>query len=158
MKPSASFASGLGRASPRGCDSVARSPGDTRRLDEVFLWINDEQNDPWQAVDQRRVVLDLSMLARRDARATERFFKRRLHDLKYRLNCIVTDGLRSYGVTHHDIMPDLKHGQSRYLNNRAENFHQPTRRRERQMQRSKSPDQAQRFPPALGIIYGYFRP
>ena len=42
-------------------------------------------------------------------------------------------------------MPDIEHWQSRYLNNRAENSHQPTRVRERQMKRFKSPQQAQRF-------------
>jgi putative transposase len=47
---------------------------------------------------------------------------------------------------------------SRYLNNRAENSHRPTRRRERQMQRFKSPRQAQRFLLAHAFIYGHFRP
>ena len=47
---------------------------------------------------------------------------------------------------------------SRYLNNRAENSHRPTRRRERQMQRFKSSTQAQRFLSAHGMIYGHFRP
>ncbi len=43
-------------------------------------------------------------------------------------------------------------------NNRAENSHRPTRRRERQMQRFKSPEQAQRFLSAHSMIYGHFRP
>jgi putative transposase len=43
-------------------------------------------------------------------------------------------------------------------NNRAENSHRPTRRRERQMQRFKSPEQAQRFLSAPPMIYGHFRP
>jgi len=57
----------------------------------------------------------------------------------------LADGLRSYGVAHCELMPEVKHRSSRYLNNRAENSHRPTRRRERQMQRFKSPEQAQRF-------------
>jgi putative transposase len=56
---------------------------------------------------------------------------------------IVTDKLRSYGVAKRQLLPDVEHRQSRYLNNRAENSHRPTRRRERQMQRFKSPEQAQ---------------
>ena len=44
------------------------------------------------------------------------------------------------------------------LDNRAENSHRPTRRRERQMQRFKSSDQAQRFLCAHGSIYGHLRP
>jgi putative transposase len=55
-------------------------------------------------------------------------------------------------------MPEVKHRTSWYLNNRAENSHRPTRRRERQMQRSKSAGQAQRFLSAHGMIYGHFRP
>jgi len=43
------------------------------------------------------------------------------------------------------IMPDIEHRQSRYLNNRADNSHQPTRVRERQKKRFKSPERAQRF-------------
>ncbi len=52
----------------------------------------------------------------------------------------------------------MKHRTSRYLNNRAENSHRPTRRRERQMQRFKSPKQAQRFLSSHAMIYGHFRP
>jgi putative transposase len=42
-------------------------------------------------------------------------------------------------------MPSVGHRQHKGLNNRAENSHQPTRRRERQMKQFKSAGQAQRF-------------
>jgi putative transposase len=90
--------------------------------------------------------------------AAKRFFKRLLQGLKYKPRRLITDGLRSYGVAHREILPDVRHRTSRYLNNRAENSHRPTRRRERQMQRFKSSDQAQRFLAAHGMIYGHFRP
>ncbi len=61
-------------------------------------------------------------------------------------------------MAHREILPDVRHRTSRYLNNRAENSHRPTRRRERQMQRFKSPRQAQRFLSAHAMIYGHFRP
>jgi len=61
-------------------------------------------------------------------------------------------------VARREILPDVRHRTSRYLNNRAENSHRPTRRRERQMQRFKSPGQAQRFLSAHAMIYGPFRP
>ena len=70
---------------------------------------------------------------------------------------IVTDKLRSYGAAKREILPSVEHRQSRYLNNRAEVSHQPTRRRERQMQRFKSSHQAQRFLSAHAFIYGHFR-
>jgi putative transposase len=69
----------------------------------------------------------------------------------------VTDKLKSYGVER-EILPDVEHRQSRYLNNRAENSHRPTRRRERQMQRFNSPRQAPRFLSAHSFIYGHFHP
>ena len=125
----------------------------------MFLRINGElQHYLWRAVDQNGVVLDILVQGRRNATAAKRFFKRLLRSLKYKPERIVTDGLRSYGVAHRDILPEVKHRRSRYLNNRAENSRRPTRRRERRMQRSKSPEQARRFLSAHGIVYGHFRP
>ena len=109
-------------------------------------------------MDQRRVVLDILVQDRRDASAARRFFKRLLRGSKHKPRRIVTDGLRSYGAAARDILPEVRHRRSRYLNNRAENSHRPTRRRKRQMQRFKSSDQAQRFLCAHGINYGHFRP
>jgi putative transposase len=61
-------------------------------------------------------------------------------------------------VAKREVLPEVRHRTSRYLNNRAENSHRPTRRRERQMQRFKSPEQAQRFLSSHAMIYGHFRP
>ncbi len=113
----------------------------------------------WRAVDQNGVVLDILVRDRRNATAAKRFFKRLLAGLKYRRpRRIVTDGLRSYGAARREVLPDVRHRTSRYLNNRAENSHRPTRRRERQMQRFKSPEQAQHFLSSHVMIYGHFRP
>jgi len=59
-------------------------------------------------------------------------------------------------VVQRELLPTVEHRQSRYLNNRAENSHRPTRRPERQMQRFKSLGQAQDFLSAHGFIYGHF--
>ncbi|MFC0387190.1 IS6 family transposase [Muricoccus vinaceus] len=147
-----------------GTDFAARlrkrrpKPGDTWHMDEVYLRINGELFYLWRAVDQHGVVLDVLVQKRRNGTAAKRFFKRLLADLKYKPRKIITDGLRSYGVAQREILPDARHRTSRYLNNRAENSHRPTRRRERQMQRFKSCEQAQRFLSAHGVIYGHFRP
>ena len=133
-------------------------PGDTWHLDEVFLRINGEQHYLWRAVDQHGVVLDILVQPKRSAAAAKRFFKRLLVGLKYKPRRLVTDGLRSYCVAHSEVLPEARHRSSRYLNNRAENSHRPTRRRERQMQRFKSPRQAQRFLWVHAMIYGHFRP
>src|ERR687894_141589 len=150
LKFGGDFAARLRKRRPR--------PGDTWHLDEVFLKINGELFYLWRAVDQHGVVLDILVQDRRNATAAKRFFKRLLAGLKYRPRRIVTDGLRSYGGGGRGALPGVRPGPSRYLNNRAENSHRPTRRRERQMQRFKSPQQAQRFLSSHAFIYGHFRP
>ena len=58
---------------------------------------------------------------------------------------MITDKLASYGAAKRAVMPSVEHRKHKGLNNRAENSHQPTRRRERLMKRFKSAGQAQRF-------------
>ncbi|MBL6082250.1 IS6 family transposase [Belnapia sp. T18] len=146
----AEFAAKLRKRRPR--------PGDTWHLDEVYLKINGELFYLWRAVDQYGVVLDILVQERRNATAAKRFFERLLMGLKYKPRKLLTDGLRSYCVAQREVLSGVRHRTSRYLNNRAENSHRPTRRRERQMQRFKSPEQAQRFLSAHAMIYGHFRP
>ena len=69
---------------------------------------------------------------------------------------MITDKLAIYGAAKRDVMPGVEHRQHKGLNNRAENSHQPTRRRERQMKRFKSPRQAQRFLSAHDQINNLF--
>ncbi len=90
-------------------------------------------------------MLAILVQSRREARAAKRFFRKLLKGLQYVPRMIVTDKLRSYGAAKREVLPSVEHRQSRYLNNRAEVSHQPTRRRERQMQRFKSARHAQRF-------------
>lgn len=150
LKFGASFANSVRRRRPR--------PGDKWHLDEVFIRIQGELHYLWRAVDQDGAVLDILVQGRRDARAAKRFFKRLLTGLKYAPRVLITDKLGSYGVAKRKLLPDVEHRKSRYLNNRAENSHRPTRRRERQMQRFKSVRQAQRFLSAHAFIYGHFHP
>jgi putative transposase len=112
----------------------------------------------WRAVDQDGVVLDILVQDRRDANAAKRFFRRLLAGLQYVPRVIVTDKLRSYGVAQRRLLPGVEHRQSRYLNNRAENSLRPTRRRERQMQRFKSPHQAQHFLSSHAFIHEHLHP
>ena len=71
---------------------------------------------------------------------------------------LVTDKLRSYPVAHRRLMPSVEHRRSKYLNNQAENSHQPTRQRERAMKHFTSPGGAQRFLSAFSGISPHFRP
>src|SRR5262249_31601378 len=95
---------------------------------------------------------------KRDKRAAKKFFRKLLKGLTYVPRVLITDKLKSYGAAQREILPGVEHRQHRYLNNRAENSHQPTRQRERRMQRFKSPGHAQRFLSAYGPISQHFRP
>jgi len=143
------FANALKRHRPRA--------GDKWHLDEVFICICGKLHYLWRAVDQNGVVLDILVQSRRSAKAAKRFFHKLLKGLQYVPRVIVTDKLRSYAAAKREIMPRVEHRQSRYLNNRAEVSHQPTRRRERQMQRFKSARHAQRFLSAHSRIHNYFQ-
>ena len=131
------YANGLRRRRPR--------PGDKWHLDEVFIKINGKIHYLWRAVDQQGTVLDILVTPRRNAKAATRFFRKLLKGLRYVPRVLVTDKLTSYGVAHRRLIPSVEHRRSKYLNNRAENSHQPTRQRERAMRQFRSPGGAQRF-------------
>ena len=123
----------------------------------MFIRIHGEQHYLWRAVDQDGQVLDILVQSRRNAKAAKRVFRKLLRGLQYVPRVIVTDKLKSYAAVKREILPGVEHRQSRYLNNRAEVSHQPTRRRERQMQRFKSPKQAQRFLSTYSRIHNHFQ-
>jgi len=133
-------------------------PGDKWHLDEVFLTMKGERHYVWRAVDQDGNVLDILVQSRRDKKAAKKFFRKLLKGCQYAPQVIIMDKLESYGATKREMVPGVEHRQHRYLNNRAENSHQPTRQRERRMQGFKSPGHAQRFLAAFGPIARYFRP
>ena len=64
----------------------------------------------------------------------------------------MTDKLRSYGVAHRELMPDVIPDSTQYANNRAEQSHEATRVRERGMRAFKSPRQAQPFLVAHAVV------
>jgi putative transposase len=133
-------------------------PGDKWHCDEVFLKINGKQQYVWRAVDQYGNVLDILVQSRRNKGAALKFFRKLLTGCTYVPRVLITDKLASYGAAKREVLPSVEHRQRRYLNNRAENSHQPTRKRERVMQRFKSAGHAQRFLSALGPIREHFCP
>ena len=136
------FANTLKRRRPR--------LGDKWHLDEVFIRIRGKQHYLWRAVDQNGHVWDILVQSRRNTRAAKRFFRKLQRGLQYVPQVIVADKLKSYGAAKRDILPHVEHRQSKYLNNCIEVSHQPTRRRERQMQRFKSARHpSSSLPPAL---------
>ncbi len=99
----------------------------------------------WRAVDQTGTVLDILVQSRRDMQAAKRLLRKLLKRQCRAPRVMITDKLASYGAAKREVMPSVEHRKHKGLNNRAENSHQPTRRRERQMKRFKSAGQAQRF-------------
>ncbi len=91
------------------------------------------------------MVLDVLVQSRRDKRAAKRLLHKLLKRQCRALRVMITDKLPSYGAAKREVMPSVEHRQHKGLNNRAENSHQPTRQRERQMKHFKSARQAQRF-------------
>ena len=143
------FANTLKRRRPR--------PGDKWHLDEVFLRVAGKKHYLWRAIDQDGHVLEILVQGRRNTRAARRFFRKLLRGLQYVPRVIITDKLKSYAAAKRTILPHVEHRQSKYLNNRIEVPHQPTRRRERQMQRFKSARHAQRFLSTHARIHNHFQ-
>ncbi|MER9540455.1 IS6 family transposase [Mesorhizobium sp. M0006] len=99
----------------------------------------------WRAVDQDGFVLEVLVQSRRNAKAAKRLMRKLLKAQGRTPRIMITDKLRSYDAAMRDLMPGVEHRSHTGLNNRAENSHQPTRRRQRIMKRFKSARQLQRF-------------
>ena len=119
--------------------------GDKWHMDEVVITISGVKHWLWRAVDQTGTVLDILVQSRRDTQAAKRLLRKLLKRQCRPPRVMITDKLASYGSAKREVMPSVEHRKHKGLNNRAENSHQPTRQRERQMKRFKSPGQAQRF-------------
>jgi putative transposase len=73
-----------------------------------------------------------------------------------RPKAIVTDRLRSYGAALKVIGIVERQECGRWLNNRAENSHQPFRRRERSMAKFRDMQTLQKFAAAHASIHNHF--
>ncbi len=130
--------------------------GDKWHLDEVVITIAGRKHWLWRAVGQDGTVLDVLVQSRRDKRAAKRLLRKLLKRQGRPPRVLITDKLASYPAAKRELMPGVEHRRHKGLNNRAENSHQPTRRRERQMKRFKSAGQAQRFLSAHDQINNLF--
>ena len=128
----------------------------TWHLDEMVVVINGRKYWLWRAVDSEGEVLEFLVQSRRNRRAALRLFRKLLRKQKVQPRTFVTDKLRSYGAALKALQLDIEHQQGIYQNNRGENSHLPVRRRERKMQRFKSPGSAQRFLNLHASVYNLF--
>ncbi len=124
-------------------------------LDKVFVKINGKLCYLWRAVDHEGETLEAVVTARRDRAAALKLLKRIMK--KYgRPRKIVTDRLRAYSAAMKEIGAADRHEVGGRLNNRAENSHQPFRRRERAMQRFRSLKTLQKFSSVHAQVQNHF--
>src|SRR5947209_14559647 len=124
-------------------------------FDEVFVKINGKPCYIWRAVDHEGEILETVVTAKRDKAAALKFLKRIMK--KYgRPQSVVTDGLCSYPAAMKEIGNAYRHEVGRRLNNRAENSHQPFRRRERAMLRFRSVKTLQKFSSVHAQVHNHF--
>src|SRR3989441_10149107 len=120
-------------------------PSNRWHLDEMVVRIAGKRMYLWRAVDHEGAVLDMLVQRWRDTRAALRLMRKLLRKQGFVPKLLVTDKLRSYASAFRQLQLTCPHEQGLRKNNRAENSHQPVRRRERKMQRFKSARSAQRF-------------
>ncbi len=124
-------------------------------LDEVFVKINGENHYLWRAVDHEGEVLESFVTKKRDRKAALTFLRkimRRYGSPKV----MVTDKLRSYRAAMKQIGIEDRQQTGRWLNNRAENSHQPFRRRERGMGKFRSTKSLQKFVSIHASVHNHF--
>ncbi len=124
-------------------------------LDEVFVRINGETHYLWRAVDHEGEVLEVFATKRRNRGAALKFLKRAMK--RYgRPRSIVTDRLRSYRAAMNVIGNATDQTCGRWLNNRAENSHQPFRRREGAMAKFRDIETLQKFAAVHAFVHNHF--
>lgn len=124
-------------------------------LDEVYVKINGQMHYRWRAIDHEGEVLESDATKTRDKAATL-MFPKKIMKRHGRPKVIVTDRLRSYGAALKTIGNPQAQEVGRWLNNRAENSHQPFRRRERAMLRFRRMHTLQKFSAVHASVHNHF--
>ena len=128
---------------PKRSASLRLLPQWRWHLGEVFVRVNGEMHYLWRAVDAGGEVLDVFLQSKRDKTAASRFLRKAMKKHASAPVVIVGDKWRPTAAAIREIIPSASHMRGKRLNNRAENSHSPTRRRERKQQRFKSSRSAQ---------------
>ena len=132
------------------------TPSDYWHLDEMVIVIRGKRHWLWRAVDNEGEVLDFLVQPKRNAKAALKLMRRLLKKQGIAPTRITTDKLGSYRAAFRSMGLKAEHITEKRENNRAENSHQPVRRRERKQQRFKSPGSAQRFLNIQAAVYNTF--
>lgn len=132
-----------------------RRPTDKWHLDEMNIKIAGKKYILWRAVDSQGQELDVFLQTRRNKKAAIRFLSRLLGCYPSP-RVLVSDKLRSYVKPLKNMMPVTDHRRHKGLNNRAENSHQPTRRKEKCLVKFKSPKGVQQTLSLMGRVRNLF--
>ena len=132
------------------------TPSDYWHLDEMVIVIRRRRHWLWRAVDNEGEVLEFLVQSKRNAKAALKLMRKLLKKQGWAPTRITTDKLRSYHVAFRALGLTAEHIDDKRANNRAENSHQPVRRRERKQQRFKSSGSAQRFLNIQSSVYNTF--
>jgi putative transposase len=124
-------------------------------LDEAFVNIEGKTLYLWRAVDHEGEVLESFVTKRHDRKAALKFLRKTMKRFG-RPYVIVTDKLRSFGAAMKVIGNADKQETGRWLNNRAENSHQPFQRRERAMLRFRRTRSLQNFVSVHASVHNHF--
>ena len=124
-------------------------------MDEIFARISSETHYLWRAVDHEGEVLEEFVTKRRDRKAALKFLKKTMKRYR-RPEIVVTDKLRSYKAATEVIGNEAHRETGLWLNNRAENSHQPFRRRERAMAKFRDIKTLQKFASIQVSIHNHF--
>ena len=124
-------------------------------LDEVFVKINGERHYLWRADDHEGEVLESYVTKRRDRKSALKFLRKTMKR-HGNVDVLVTDKLRSYGAAMKVMGNADKQETGHWLNNRAENSHQPFRRRERAMPRFRRMRTLQTFVAVHASVHNHF--
>src|SRR5438270_6962972 len=131
-------------------------PSNRWHLDEMVVRIAGKRMYLWRAVDHEGEVLEILVQRRRHKCAAVKLMRKLLRKQGFAPKTVTTDKLRSYGAAFQHLGLSCHHEQGLRQNNRAENSHQAVRRRERKMQRFKSPGSAQRFLSMHATVHNTF--
>ncbi len=125
-------------------------------LDEVYLKIDGRMACLWRAVDAEGEVLDVLVQSKRNEHAALKLMRKLLMKYGFVPDRMIAHDSRSYGAAARDLGIEPRHERGQWKNNRAENSHQPTRRRGRKTQPFKRPGSAQKFLSAHAAVYSTF--
>jgi len=117
-----------------------------------------DHRDLWRAIDEEGHILDILVQHRYHKTVAKASLRKLLKGLTYISRVMVTDTRQRDGAAKPEVLASGEHRQHRPLNHWAAHAHQPTRQRERRIQRFKSPRHAQRLLSAYGPMAQRFRP